>query len=170
MILLKFSIIYGMNSNTKYPKMYFIITLVLFILSALICILFTLGKSFLFVLNAIFCLTLPLFCSAVIWLIERKVNFKYPKVFKTVAHIVNIINIIFQCLLILVILAAISIMEVDSNEEFKDVKDYQRALKNYTPEMVAHFPKEIPENAKNVNLFYTPEDLPVIQVFIFNLI
>ncbi len=145
-----------MNSNAKYPKIYFIITLVLFILSALICILCALEESFLFVLIILFCLTLPLFCPAIIWLAERKVNFKHPKVFKIIAHFVNIINIIFQCILVLIVLVAIAIREADSNKEFTDAKDYQRALNNYTPKMVAHFPKAIPENAKNVKLFYTP--------------
>ena len=145
-----------MNSNAKYPKIYFIITLVLFILSALICILFALEESFLFVLITMFWLILPLFCPAIIWLIERKANFKHPKVFKVIAHIVNIINIIFQCVLILIVLVIIAIGEADSNKEFTNAKDYQRALNNYTPEMVAHFPRVIPENAKNVKLFYIP--------------
>ncbi|MBR6127968.1 hypothetical protein IKQ21_09820 [bacterium] len=102
-------------------------------------------ESFIFLLPSIFVIFIA-------W-IANKTSAKHPKATKILSFVFNIFILIFVQIIISLCIFLLSLVWGTSGN-FENVKDYKKALRKIDwQEKIAHFPKEIPADAKNVQLY-----------------
>lgn len=140
------------NKETKYLKIYALISLIFALLCFVIfLLLFFDAYSSFQELSTLFYLFLPFILIFGVWIIGCYTNKKHPKLTKIFANILNIHLFIVH--IILVIFLFISLLFYDP--EYTNIRDYQKALRKFDANAIFYFPKEIPQNAKNIKFLKT---------------
>ncbi len=141
------------NKEIRYLKIYTIISGILSLLYLTIFLLFFFDKYSSFQgLSSLFNLVLPFIVSLVIWLIGYYTNIKHQIITKILVNILNIGFYIFHFFIVLGLFFWMILWE----PTYDNIKDYNRALSKYRPNIVEHFPTEIPHNIDNIKLLKTP--------------
>ena len=146
-----------MNLKINYLTIYFKISIVLSLIYT-VALWILLHKNIdiqIFITLFLLCI-IPCISSLIMLLIGKHTSLKHPKSTKIAVNIINLsVFITHFCFTFIIFCFIWAFSDID-DPEYRDIKDYQKALKTYYPEAVEHFPKQIPQNAKNISMVKNP--------------
>ena len=134
----------------NYLKIYVIISLLL----TLFCLYYYFKNSYESINILCFCI-LPFLSSFIIAIIGSYTKQKHPLITKIIANILNL-SILLLYVFVIILIVGIDSAFNDLSIEYSRPEDYEKALRSYTPEAVKHFPKEIPSNISNIEMYMSP--------------
>ena len=150
-----------MTINIKYLFIYFKISIVLSLIY-IVAFGILLHKNIdiqLFITLFLLCI-IPCISSLIMLLIGKHTSLKHPKLTKITANILNLAVLLIHSFLIFAIfIIGWAFSSGFDDPKYTEIKDYKKALSTYYPDAVEHFPKQIPENAKNISMVKNPGGL-----------
>lgn len=140
------------KSKINYLSIYVIISLLL----TLFCLYYYFKISYQDIIIFLFSL-LPFSISFIIAIIGNYTKQKHPIITKVIANILNLSVILLYSFIILIVVS-LETIDNDLSIEYKKLEDYEKALQTYSAEAVEHFPKKIPSNISNAEMYMSPSN------------